>query len=57
MHTSNNRDQYVILDIQNNRNCYTEKITHPHMHCSIINDRQDIKSTKVPFCRWTDKEM
>lgn len=27
------------------------------MPCSIINDSQDIKSTKVPFCRWTDKKM
>ena len=30
---------------------------HPHVHCSIIYNNQDMEATQVSIYRWMDKKM
>ena len=37
-------------------NTNSKNFMHPYVHCSIINNRQDMETTQVPINRWADKK-
>ena len=52
--SSNTTPRYSF---EENEDTNQKRYMHPHVHCSIVYNSQDMEATKVDISRWMDKDV